>query len=114
IDGNWNFHHPAFMLAATKAVLALGRVPLDMQRIVIVGRWLSACYSAIAVTALALLAWRRRGPLAFAAVAVLAGLPHPVFELAHYFKEDAALLMGVSLTFLGLHFFCEKRMLFRA
>jgi 4-amino-4-deoxy-L-arabinose transferase-like glycosyltransferase len=109
IDGQWNFHHPALMLAATKAAIFVFRVPLDPQHVTVTGRWLSATFCAIAVVSLALLAWRLRGPMAFFAVALLAGLHHQVFELAHYFKEDAALLMGIAIAFLALDRFLEKR-----
>jgi len=108
VDDRWNFHHPALMLSSAKVVIALFHAQADRQQIVIIGRDQSALYAAVAVSALALLAWRMRGPLAFAGVAIFAGLHHQVFELAHYFKEDAALLMGVALTFLALHVFWKK------
>ncbi len=111
LQDKWNFHHPAMMLVAAKAVVTALRVPRDPQHIVIAGRWLSAIYSAAGASALALLAWRMRGPLAFAAAALFVGLHHQVFELAHYFKEDAALFMGVALTFLALQIFCAKKSL---
>src|ERR1700730_13619414 len=55
--GNWNFHHPMLMLTATKAAVALGDVPPQEQRIVAVGRWVSAGFVALAVVALSLLAF---------------------------------------------------------
>jgi hypothetical protein len=51
---------------------------------------------------LSLLAYAWRGwPAALAAGGALA-LHHQLFELAHYFKEDSALLAGLALTFLML------------
>src|SRR5438105_14757730 len=88
MNGKWNFNHPLLMLGADRAaVLALG-IPLDEQRVVVAGRWVSAVFSALGVSAPTLLAWRMRGPPAPGAPVILAGLHQQVFELAHYMKED--------------------------
>ena len=62
----------------------------------------SAIYMSVAVVALSLLAYAWSGwPAAISAGGALA-FHHQLFELAHYFKEDSALLAGLSLTFLML------------
>lgn len=105
ITGEWNFHHPMLLLSSVQlAGKALG-VPPTEQAMVQSGRGVSAALMALAVAALALLAWLWRGwPGALAAGAALL-LQHQLFELAHYMKEDSALLLGMALTFLaGFHF----------
>ncbi|HEX8296972.1 MAG TPA: phospholipid carrier-dependent glycosyltransferase [Chthoniobacteraceae bacterium] len=102
IEGKWNFHHPMLLLAATKAVVETADVPRMEQPVVIAGRWVSATFMSVAVVALSLLAYAWRGwPAAFASGATLA-LHHQLYELAHYLKEDSALLAGIALSFLML------------
>jgi hypothetical protein len=107
-SGEWNFHHPMLLLSTTRAVVKVAGVPLEEQAIVQTGRNVSAVFIAIAVCALSLLAWRWRGWR----VAIPAGLAlllhHQLYELAHYMKEDAALLMGVALSFLAAHWFWSR------
>lgn len=108
ITGKWNFHHPLLMLGTAElAKKALG-VPDREQRLVVLGRWCSACFAAIGVVALALLAWRERGPCGFWIVGLLLLTQHQVFELAHYFKEDTALFFAMALAFLALHIHHRK------
>ena len=108
MDGEWNFHHPMLLLAATDALVDLRRVPKTEQAIVEVGRGVSAAFTAIAVVALSLLAYLWRGwPAALAAGGALA-LHHQLFELSHYMKEDSALLMGLALTFLAAKLYSQR------
>lgn len=102
ITGDWNYHHPMLLLSTTRAIVDLTGIPRQPQAVVETGRWVSAGFTALAVVALSLLAYAWRGwPPAFAAGAALA-CHHQFFELAHYFKEDSALLAGLSLSFLML------------
>jgi 4-amino-4-deoxy-L-arabinose transferase-like glycosyltransferase len=108
LSGEWNFHHPMLLLSTTRAVVKLAGVPPDRQAVVETGRNVSAVFVAIAVCALSLFAWRWRGwrvalPAGFALL-----LHHQLYELAHYMKEDTALLMGVALTFLAAHGFWQS------
>ncbi len=99
--GEWNFHHPMLLLTATKMALKFSAAHRTEQDVVEFGRWVSAAFVATAVVALSLLAFLWRGwPGAFTAGAVL-GLHHQFYELAHYMKEDSAILMGLAATFLG-------------
>ena len=102
LTGNWNFHHPMLLLTTARLAVDLAGTPRRDQAVVEVGRLVSSGFMAVAVVALSLLAYAWRGwPAAIAAGAALA-THHQLFELAHYFKEDSALLAGLGLTFLML------------
>jgi hypothetical protein len=109
LENEWNFHHPTLMLVTAKLAAQLFRTPPEPQRVVETGRWVSAVFAALGVTALALLAASLRGLAGFLGVSVMLALHHQVFELAHYMKEDTALFMGLALTFLALRFFEMRR-----
>ena len=109
ITGKWNFHHPLLMLASAKLATELLHTGHDSQAVVVVGRYASAVFASIAVVGFALLGYLRRGPMGFLTVALLLGLHHQLFELAHYFKEDTALLMGMGLSFLAIGLYWEKQ-----
>jgi hypothetical protein len=106
--GNWNYHHPMLLLTATKAAVALGKVPLEEQRIVETGRAVSAVFAALAAVALSLLGYAWRGWAAAIATGLTLLLHHQFFELAHYLKEDTALVFGVALTFLLTFLFAQR------
>lgn len=108
MTGEWNFHHPMLLLSATSAVVETFRVPRRDQPVVEAGRWISAAFIAGAVVALALLAYLWRGWTASLAAGGALLLHHQLFELAHYLKEDSALLLGVALSFLATHAFWQK------
>lgn len=108
ITGKWNFHHPLLMLGtAETARRALG-IPDQEQSLVILGRWCSATFAAGAVLCFGLLAWRVRGLPAFWLAGLLLLTQHQVYELAHYFKEDTALLFAMALAFLALHIYHRR------
>lgn len=109
LENEWNFHHPTLMLVSAKLAAQLFHTPPEPQRIVETGRWVSAFFAALGVTALALLAASLRGLAGFLGVTVTLALHHQVFELAHYMKEDTALFMGLALTFLALGYFEARR-----
>ncbi|MDR3405377.1 MAG: phospholipid carrier-dependent glycosyltransferase [Chthoniobacter sp.] len=112
--GNWNYHHPMLLLTTTKLAVDLGGVPLQEQRIVEAGRWVSATFTALAVVALSLLAFAWRGWAAAIAAGLALLLHHQFFELAHYLKEDTALVFGVALSFLAAFLFAQKTSVTRA
>ncbi len=102
LSGKWNFNHPMLLLSSASAVVKATGAPRSEQSVVEAGRLVSAAFMSAAVVALSLLAYAWRGwPAAIAAGGALM-LHHQLFELAHYFKEDAALLAGMALTFLML------------
>ncbi len=98
IRGQFNFHHPLLLLVTTEALMAADGTPKHSQPVVEKGRHASALFAALSVAAMVVLAWQLGGALA----GLLAGaltITHPVlFELAHYMKEDCALLVGMAWT----------------
>ena len=114
LSGEWNFHHPMLLLSTTAAAVKMfGVAPAD-QPVVEAGRWVSAVFIAGAVVALALLAQAWRGWTASLAAGAALLLHHQLFELAHYMKEDSALLLGVALSFLAAFAFWQKPNTWRA
>lgn len=109
ITGKWNFHHPMLLLSTTKLVVTALGVPLEPQAVVETGRNVSAAFTSTAIVAFSLLALYRRGwATAFITGGALS-VHHQLYELAHYMKEDSALLMGVALTTLAAFVYWEKR-----
>lgn len=108
IRGEWNFHHPLLLLESVELARKISGAGNDPQRVVEIGRWVSALFAVIGVLAFAGIGWKKGGPwVALGVIAFL--LPHhQVFELAHYLKEDTALFMGIGLTFLALIHAAEK------
>jgi hypothetical protein len=108
LTGARNFNHPLLLLTVTDVTWRLLGAEKNCQAAVMIGRWCSAVFAAIAAAALSLLAFEYAG----VSGAVLGGAAVLVnsllFELAHYMKEDTALLMGIALTFLALDRFWRK------
>lgn len=103
LEGERNYHHPLLLLNATERWASL-RSPgnTEPQRVAEAGREIAALFAAVAATALVATAWMLGGRRAALVLWPLLLLHHQFFELAHYFKEDTALLAGVSLCFLAL------------
>ena len=114
MTGKWNYHHPMLLLTATKAVADLFRVAPREQSIVEAGRWISAAFTAGAIAVLSLLAFVWRGWVAAIGAGLALLLHHQLFELAHYMKEDTALLFGTSLTFLTAFLYARRPDIWRA
>lgn len=114
VDGKWNFHHPMLMLSTSRVAWEVSGKPTDPQTVVELGRRVSAAFMAIAVVALSILAFLFRGWLAAISAGVALVLHHQLYELAHYFKEDASLLMGFALTLLCLLAYAQSPTLLRA
>ena len=114
LTGEWNFHHPMLLLSATKVAVETLGVATSDQPVVEAGRWISAGFVAGAVVALALLAYVWRGWTASLAAGGALLLHHQLFELAHYMKEDSALLLGMALSFLATFAHWQKPNAWRA
>lgn len=114
IAGEFNFHHPMLMLSVTRAALVATGTPLEPERVTVVGRWVSAAFTAGAVFFLVLVAGALGGVPAAAVAGALLATNHQLFELAHYFKEDPALLFGMSAFFLALLRFDQEPSLRRS
>jgi hypothetical protein len=106
-NGETNFHHPLLMGNVTDLVSRLLGSPRTPQHIVMVGRWCVAVFGAIAVVALAWLAFHFGGLLAGIITGFLVSINPLLVESAHYYKEDPALLMGLALSFLAMVTFWE-------
>lgn len=105
IERERNFHHPLLMLNVTDLAVHLARVPLTSQSVVIAGRWVSAVFAAGAVAMLAVVGFYRGGWIAAWAVGLLVATHSKLYEAAHYFKEDTALVFGLAMFFLAAEFF---------
>lgn len=103
IKGSRNYHHPLLLLSTTEYVSRLGFVPRSPQPIVETGRWVSAAFAAGSVVALALIVWLHYGALAACGAGVALALQADLFEMAHYMKEDPALMFGLALALLATH-----------
>ena len=108
VDGEYNFHHPLLMLNLVRIVSKAVGVGGDFESVKLVGRWSSVFFTSAAIALLVLLMGRIYG----GAVATVAGVfllanPH-IFDLAHYFKEDPALLFGLSISLLAIKGYSEK------
>lgn len=108
LTGNWNFHHPMLLLTSAKAVINVAHVPPHEQDVVEAGRWVSAFFASGAIVALSLLGYAWRGWVQCVGTGLALLLHHQLFELSHYAKEDTALLLGVSLTFLAAYMYWQR------
>jgi hypothetical protein len=108
MTGNWNLHHPLLLLGTAKVIVDHSSEARQEQRVVEIGRAVSAAFIAGAIVALSLLAYAWRGWPAALLTGALLGTHHQLFELAHYFKEDSALLFGLSLAALALWLYAER------
>lgn len=98
-----NYNHPLLLLSLTQASETIAPGEKSPQAAVIRGRWVSACLAAAAVALLAFVAARLHGLGAGLVVALVLGSNRLLFQLAHYFKEDTALLFGVAFAVLALY-----------
>lgn len=112
--GNWNYHHPMLLLTTTKVAVSIAGTPMTEQAVVETGRWVSAAFTALAAVLLSLLAYVWRGWAAAIATGLALLLHHQFFELAHYLKEDTALVFGVAFSFLMAYLFAQRPTLPRA
>ena len=114
VSGELNYHHPLLLLDMGGLLLSASGLPRTTENAVICGRWASAIFTSLSLVALAILAGRRAGWWGAILATLLIGL-HPLFyELAHYCKEDPALLLGISLTLLALDVFATHPSRWRA
>lgn len=110
IRGGRNYRHPQLLLEVTAIYYQLrgdrvrlasknAEIPREAnQRVVQLGRQVSAGFAAGAAVVLALLAYRFAGMWAMVLAGIGVGLCGPLLVNAHYFKEDASLVFGMSLA----------------
>lgn len=104
----WNYHHPMLLLRTTQAVNLATGVRENAQEVCEQGRFVSATFTAGAATLLAVTVWITFGSYAGIVAGLLLLTNHQLFELAHYLKEDPALLFGVTAWFFGLAVFWRR------
>lgn len=99
-SGVYNFYHPQLMLQLARFAREVTGAADTVRDTMISGRLASAAATAIAIASFATIVARQFGIAFGALTAVLLAITPSVFLNAHYFKEDASLLMGVALTML--------------
>lgn len=114
LTGRFNFHHPMLLLATTRLVVDLCHVGREPQAVVEAGRCVSAGFMAGAVVAFSLLAYLWRGWRAALVSGAALAWHHQLFELAHYMKEDSALLFGVACALLCALAYTQHQSAWRA
>ncbi|MEI6280136.1 MAG: hypothetical protein WCQ16_12250 [Verrucomicrobiae bacterium] len=102
VDGKYNFHHPMLLLVSARAAATFAGRAQDFEFVKRTGRMASVVFAAGSVGLLALLVGWLYGPFCGAAAGVFLLGNAELFELAHYFKEDPALLFGLSLSFVAI------------
>jgi len=108
ITGERLYYHPLLLLTTANWVAEWGGLKSDPQAVVIAGRWCSAMFAAAAVVLLANLARRWTGWAGFAMAGLFLVANTQLYELAHYFKEDPALLVGLAASFSALAWFWQR------
>ncbi len=108
IHGTTNFHHPLLMGNTTDLVTWLLGVGNEPQTVVELGRWCIAIFGAVASVAFAWVGYRYAGLAGGLASGVFVAMHPLLVEVAHYYKEDPALLMGVGLSFLAVTRFWDN------
>jgi hypothetical protein len=106
-----NMHHPLLMLTTAdiaRRVVLWGDARKDPQKVVVVGRWLTAAAAALIAASLAVLAAQLHGTFAGIAVGLVTAVTPLLFELGHYFKEDPYLVAGIAMTCLAVQRFRSK------
>jgi len=100
--GDYNFNHPLLMLRLATLFHAL--LPLDqsIRDTVLAGRFVSIATAALAASIFGLLIARRFGILFGLATTILIALTPLMFIRAHFFKEEATLMMGIALVMLAI------------
>jgi hypothetical protein len=98
--------HPQLTLETTDLALKLFRDPskqnLDEGReLILMGRWVSAIFAGLTVTALGLVGYYYAGFRGLVLSALSIGLCPSLLINAHYMKEETAFVLGIALTLLA-------------
>lgn len=101
LGGETDFFHPMLLMESVRLASRVTgiRGAEDLHDL---GRTVSAFYAALAISLLAAVAWVAGGGRAAWLVAAMASLSHFNLALAHYMKEDTALLFGLALASLAM------------
>lgn len=107
-QNNYNFNHPLLMLGTVKWYAAAAGITNDETAVMRAGRWSSVVFSSLALGLLVLVSGRLHGAFVAAAAGLFVFSTPMFFELSHYFKEDPALLFGISLVLLAVQLYSER------
>jgi hypothetical protein len=103
VEEGWrNFRHPPLMIEVVSLWHGWTGGVRDAQATVERGRRASAFYTSAAVVLMADAAFLLAGAWAAVAVGAVLLCHGPSFEAAHYFKEDALLLLGLAMVWHAL------------
>ena len=108
-SGTRNFRHPQLLLESTQLAADWLGVRREPQSAVLVGRWISAIFSTIAIAALAWCGYRAAGLWGLLIAGLGTALCPSLLVYSHYMKEDAALVMGICLTVWALRLVFDSR-----
>lgn len=103
-QGSRNFLHPQLLLECTHLVVG-NPEGQSLQELIETGRWVSAVFAAVGVSALAWIGYLEFGLIGLLLVGTSVVLCPALVPYAHYMKEDAALVMGVGLLMLAGRWF---------
>ena len=109
LTGERNLRHPLLLLNTTDLAVRMTSGPRTEQSVAVIGRCVAAAFAAGAVAALALLGRAVAGTGAGWLAGALALTNPQIYECAHYFKEDTALLLGCAVTWLFVMRFLQQR-----
>ncbi|HEY5893795.1 MAG TPA: hypothetical protein VIT91_11240 [Chthoniobacterales bacterium] len=101
LSGERNGRHPVLLLESAALILKVTGWPPTKNNAALAGRWASAIFASATVALLFVWGFLQFGWTGGLLVALLAGLQPPLLTAAHFVKEDPALLMGFSATFLA-------------
>jgi hypothetical protein len=102
IKSDYNFNHPLLMLNSARVVSVMLGKEKSFEDVKIISRFVSVFYASLAVGILVLATGRLYGRFVGISVGLFLMSNPILFELAHYFKEDATVLFGISLTILAM------------
>lgn len=112
--GERNLRHPPLMLTLTSVAVHTFSLQDNAQAIAETGRWLSALCMALALVLLAKFLWSYVHPTAAIAWAGVAPFQADLFEVGHYFKEDAIFLLGLAWVLNSFFCYIKKQTIYSA
>lgn len=105
--------HPQLLLEGTELALQIsGQRPAanvaGVRQVILTGRWVSAVFAGLAVTAFALIGYGYGGLAGFLLTALSVGLCPSILVNAHYMKEDTPLLFGAAMILLATFWYSSR------
>lgn len=101
------FYHPLLLLVFPKIIANTIDIT-SPQKVAEIGRFFSAMFASLSIAVFMVFVFIHRGIIAGAAAGLIAGLCPMLLVHAHYFKEDTAMLFGLSAVFLTLAMYIKN------